>query len=143
MDDNIIDTLLSVNQRLLDAIMEGDWATYAELCDETISCFEPESKGHLVEGLPFHHFYFALSENSSGDETNELLRGPETEPAMIQVTMASPHVRLMNEAAVISYVRLVQTLDETGSPITKSCQETRVWQLIDNQWKHVHFHRSL
>jgi len=143
MDEAIIDTLLSLNQRLLDAIMEGDWATYAELCDETLTCFEPESKGHLVEGLPFHHFYFALNDSVDIDETNELLRVPDAEPAMIQVTMASPHVRLIEEVAIISYVRLVQMLDETGSPITKSCQETRVWQLIDDQWKHVHFHRSI
>lgn len=143
MDDSIIDTLLSLNQRLLDAIMEGDWSTYAELCDETITCFEPESNGHLVEGLPFHHFYFALNEQGDGgEETNELLRVAESEPPMVQVTMASPHVRLMNDSAILSYVRLVQKLDENGAPITKSCQETRVWQLIDDQWKHVHFHRS-
>ncbi len=140
--EELIDTLLSLNQRLLDAIMQGDWGTYAELCDETITCFEPEARGHLVEGLPFHHFYFALNDNGDEAEGNELLRGPETEPPMIQVTMASPHVRLMNDAAVICYVRLVQMLDDTGSPVTKTTEETRIWQLIDGQWKHVHFHRS-
>jgi calcium/calmodulin-dependent protein kinase (CaM kinase) II len=33
-------------------------------------------------------------------------------------------------------------LDPNGSPITKATEETRVWQLIDGKWKHVHFHRS-
>jgi hypothetical protein len=142
MDDSVIENLLRLNQQLLDSIMQADWGTYAELCDETLTCFEPEAKGHLVEGLPFHHFYFALHNDDAPEETNELLRGPEFEPPMIQVTMSSPHVRLMNDSAIISYVRLVQMLDPNGSPITKATEETRVWQLIDGKWKHVHFHRS-
>ena len=23
-------------------------------CDESLTCFEPEAEGHLVQGLPFH-----------------------------------------------------------------------------------------
>jgi calcium/calmodulin-dependent protein kinase (CaM kinase) II len=59
------------------------------------------------------------------------------------VTMARPHVRLMgDEAAVLSYVRLTQSLDAAGQPQTSRVEETRVWQKIDGAWKHVHFHRS-
>ena len=52
--------LLDVSARLLRTIQDGDWKAYAELCDPTITAFEPEALGHLVEGLEFHRFYFNL-----------------------------------------------------------------------------------
>jgi calcium/calmodulin-dependent protein kinase (CaM kinase) II len=119
--------LLALNQQLLDSIMAADWATYSSLCDSSITCFEAEAQGHLVQGLPFHQFYFNLGGSSS----------PKT------VTMSQPHVRLLgDQGAVISYVRLTQYLDGNGEPQTAQIQETRVWQNFDGQWKHVHAHRA-
>lgn len=119
--------LLALNQQLLDSIMAADWATYSSLCDSSITCFEAEAQGHLVQGLPFHQFYFNLGGSSS----------PKT------VTMSQPHVRLLgDQGAVISYVRLTQYLDGNGEPQTAQIQETRVWQNLDGQWKHVHAHRA-
>lgn len=119
--------LLSVNQRLLESIVHQDWAVYAELCDATLTCFEPETRGQVVEGLPFHQYYFELP--GSKNKRN--------------VTMTGVHVRLMGEAAaVLSYVRLTQFLDAAGVPQTSRVEETRVWQKIEGRWKHVHFHRS-
>lgn len=119
--------LLDLNQRLLDAIAAGDWATYAELCDPGITAFEPEACGHLVEGLDFHKFYFDLGGVS----------GP------VNTTMAAPQVWMLGaDAAVVSYVRLVQRLDASGAPVTRQSEETRVWSRRDGKWKHVHFHRS-
>lgn len=43
--------VLGLTERLLRAIAEGDWATYEELCAQDMTCFEPEARGHLVEGL--------------------------------------------------------------------------------------------
>ncbi len=118
--------LLKLNQRLLDAIMSSDWATYAELCDPSLTAFEPEAAGQLVAGLQFHKFYFDL--------------GPAKGPR--QVTMASPHVRVMGDVAIVSYVRLNQKLDASGAMTTAAFEETRVWQRRDGKWRHVHFHRS-
>ena len=118
--------LIDLNGRLLDAIAGGDWSTYAELCDPTLSCFEPEARGHLVQGMPFHRFYFDLGGNNPG-----------------QTTIASPHVRLLgNDVAIVSYVRLVQQVDSAGQPRTHRFEETRVWHRQDGRWRHVHFHRS-
>jgi hypothetical protein len=117
--------LLSLNQRLLDAIAKADWATYAELCDPSLTCFEPEGAGHLVQGLAFHEHYFKLGPVQGEHCT----------------TMASPHVRLLGDGAVVSYVRLNQRLVE-GTPVTRAVEETRVWQKINGRWRHVHFHRS-
>jgi calcium/calmodulin-dependent protein kinase (CaM kinase) II len=119
------DEVLALNQRLLDSILGCDWATYAELCDETLTAFEPESRGQLVEGLAFHKFYFDLP--------------PATGPR--RATMASPQVRLLGDVAVVTYVRLSQRLDGT-TPTTAAVAETRVWHRRGGVWKHVHFHRS-
>jgi len=125
--ESLTSELLSLNQKLLDSIVSGDWHTYENLCDPRITCFEPEARGRLVEGMPFHKFYFDLGK-------------PARPP---QATMCSPHVRLVGtDAAVISYVRLVQKLDAQGAPVSTASEETRVWQKQAGAWKHVHFHRS-
>ena len=127
MSNKIIGELLELNERLLKAISQADWDAYQELCADDLTCFEPEARGHLVEGLPFHKFYFDL----------------EADRKHTQNTMASPHVRLLGpDAAVVSYVRLVQRLDQADVPHTAAIEETRVWQKIDGRWRHVHFHRA-
>ena len=118
--------LLSLTTRLLDAIADGDWSTYAELCDPTLTCFEPEARGHLVHGMAFHKFYFDLGSRIPG-----------------HTTIVSPHVRFLGpEVAVVSYVRLVQHLDSADQPQTQRFEETRIWHHRDGRWRHVHFHRS-
>jgi calcium/calmodulin-dependent protein kinase (CaM kinase) II len=129
MSNDQTQELLDLNQKLLAAIVSGDWKTYESLCDESITCFEPEARGQLVGGMAFHKYYFDLP-------------GGGQKPAK-NVTMSQPHVRLMGDgAAVISYVRLTQSLDAAGQPQTSRVEETRVWQRIGGAWKHVHFHRS-
>ncbi len=120
--------LLELSRKLLTTIDTGDWATYVSLCDPSITCFEPEALGHLVTGLPFHKFYFDLPSSV-------------TKPAK-QSSIASPSVRLIGDAAIVTYVRLVQRLDSSGGPISTSAMETRVWQKTAAGWKHVHFHRT-
>jgi calcium/calmodulin-dependent protein kinase (CaM kinase) II len=126
MSDPAIAELLQLNQRLLESIAQADWATYAELCDPTLTAFEPEAAGQLVEGLDFHRFYFDLGGIKGRHHT----------------TMASPHVRLLGEVAVVAYVRLNQRLKFDGTPVTYAFEETRIWQRQQGRWKHVHFHRS-
>lgn len=127
MSQVLVDELLQLNQKLLNAIVTGDWNTYVEMCDPSISCFEPEARGQVVLGMPFHKFYFDLGAPKSAR----------------LVTMSQPHVRLIGtDGAVLSYVRLTQSLDATGAPQTSKMEETRVWQKINGRWLHVHFHRS-
>jgi ketosteroid isomerase-like protein len=127
MADPVNEELLRLNQRLLDSIAAADWTTYEQLCDPTLTAFEPEALGQLVEGMPFHHFYFKLGGACKPHHT----------------TMCSPRVRLMGDVAVLTYVRLNQRVDESGTPTTASVEETRVWQRQNGSWKHVHFHRSV
>jgi calcium/calmodulin-dependent protein kinase (CaM kinase) II len=119
--------ILDLTQRLLDSVTAGDWDTYARLCDESLSCFEPEARGHLVHGLEFHRFYF--------DNLSHRLA--------VNTTMATPHVRFVgDDVAVISYVRLMQRIANDGTPGTTRFEETRVWQRQKGHWKLVHLHRS-
>jgi ketosteroid isomerase-like protein len=118
--------LLQLNQRLLDAIAQGDWAAYESLCDSGLTAFEPESRGQLVEGLEFHRFYFRLGG----------ARGPHA------TTMCQPRVRVFGDVALVTYVRLNQRVGLDGQPGVSSFEETRVWQRQSGAWKHVHFHRS-
>ncbi len=56
--------------------------------------------------------------------------------------MSSPNVRLMGDVAVVTYVRLIQSVGQSGGPTTSHYEETRVWQKQQGRWRHVHFHRS-
>ena len=124
-DQATIKEVLDVNHRLLVSIAEGDWETYSELCDPTITAFEPEARGQLVEGMAFHGFYFD--------------QGGAPHPH--NTTVCAPHVRLLGDVAVVCYVRLVQRMDD-GKAVTHRGEETRVWHRKDGVWRHVHFHRS-
>ena len=119
--------LIELTEQLLQSISTGDWETYTRLCDPTLTAFEPEACGHLVEGMDFHRFYFEL----------------EREPAPTQATLVQPHVRMLgDDVGVVCYNRIVQTTDARGAPVSACFEETRVWQFQDGDWKHVHFHRS-
>jgi len=79
--------------------------------------------------MAFHKYFFDLPGT------------PQKPPK--NVTMSQPHVRLMGDnAAVLCYVRLTQSLDGAGQVHIGRVEETRVWQKIDGKWLHVHFHRS-
>ena len=67
MSDATTIELLALNRRLLESIAAGDWATYEELCDPSLTCFEPEARGQWVEGMEFHHFYFKLGGAVAGE----------------------------------------------------------------------------
>ena len=127
--DALREELLSLTRRLLAAIDGGDWETYTELCAHDLTAFEPEAVGHLVEGMPFHGFYFDRAERYGG-------RGSLS-------SVASPKVRLLGrDGAVVTYVRLVQSEAEDGTMATRCSSETRVWERTAGGWRHVHFHRS-
>lgn len=126
MSDPLTTELLALNQRLLDSIASADWDAYQELTDPSLTAFEPEALGQLVEGLPFHEFYFQRS----------------VAPGATRTTMASPHVRVLGDAAVVAYVRLIQKRNSAGNWETVGSEETRVWHRRDGRWRQVHFHRA-
>jgi hypothetical protein len=119
--------LVGITQELLNSIACADWNTYAKLCHSSLTAFEPEGRGHLIEGLPFHKHYFDLGAAKTAPKNS----------------ISSPHVRVLGDIGIICYSRLTQTFDEQGKPITRVSEETRIWQKMDGKWMHIHFHRSL
>ncbi|MGI9471782.1 MAG: DUF4440 domain-containing protein [Rubripirellula sp.] len=121
--------IIELTYKLVHAITQSDWDTYTELCAEDLTAFEPEANGYLIEGMKFHQHYFDMKDHSPY--------------ANVTTTLSSPHVRIIgSDVAVIAYVRLTQRIGADGASSTHSTQETRVWQRINGDWKHVHFHRS-
>jgi calcium/calmodulin-dependent protein kinase (CaM kinase) II len=118
-------TVETLNRQLLDAIDNGDLETYCELCDPSLTAFEPEAVGNLVEGLDFHETYF--SSPTSGKRKS---------------SVRAPHIRLLGDTAVVAYVRLVQNTTSDGQHSTTVFEETRIWHKTGDSWKNVHFHRS-
>lgn len=50
--------VLQANRMLINSITTRNWLVYKELVSKTMTCFEPEAEGVLVEGLGFHRFFF-------------------------------------------------------------------------------------
>src|SRR5262249_59847955 len=99
---------------------------YGEVWASPLPAFEPEAAGQLVEGVAFRRFYFDRGGTHGRHQT----------------TMASPKVRLMGDAAVVTYARLIQRVGPDGAGVTVASLETRVWQRSGGRWRHVHFHRT-
>lgn len=72
-----------------------------------MTAFEPEANGHLVEGLDFHKFYFALAATDA--------KAPISVSPMSH--MCSPKVTLMagGQSAICTYIRLIQ---KPGTPLS-------------------------
>lgn len=122
--------IIKITEQLLDAIATGDYEAYSKFCDPSVSSFEPETLGNLVEGIEFHKYYFdnaVLTKNMKTINTNIL----------------NPTVHLMgDDAACIAYIRLTQFIDSSGNPQVKQSEETRVWHRRESKWQMVHFHRA-
>ncbi|MGH0151625.1 UNVERIFIED_CONTAM: hypothetical protein FKN15_020486 [Acipenser sinensis] len=121
--------IIKVTEQLIEAISNGDFECYTKMCDPSVTAFEPEALGNLVEGLDFHRFYF------------ENLWSKNSKP--VHTTILNPHIHLIGEeAACIAYIRITQYIDSNGLPRTAQSEETRIWHRRDGKWQIVHFHRS-
>ncbi|XP_065845402.1 calcium/calmodulin-dependent protein kinase type II subunit alpha-like isoform X2 [Oscarella lobularis] len=126
--DGIFKEIFDVTRQLLSAISKGDFASYKKLVDPGMSCFEPETCGHLVSGMDVHKFYF--------DSVKP--------PAKLHTDILSPKVHSLGDrGACIAYSRVTHYVDRNGTPHSYRCEETRVYRKDEkNAWKMVHFHRS-
>jgi alcohol dehydrogenase YqhD (iron-dependent ADH family) len=130
--DNGSETLSLVNltQTLLDSIAKKDWDVYMSLCDEKLSCIEPETFNSYYEGLEFHKTFF------DSDISNE-------ENITIKENILQPTIKTFGEISIICYKRVQQIIDKKEKVIKMNTfSETRVWRRLENGFKLVHFHKS-
>ena len=141
MSLNTDEAVLAANQKLLNAIVAGNYQEYQTLCASDITCVEPESGGAVVQGLNFHKYYFDLGHLQQ--QQQQLESSNQNQPKLTNnVTMSCPQVRWLGEtAAVVTYVRVDQILKD-GVPVTKTSCETRVWEIRNSNLVNVHFHKS-
>ncbi|TRY60060.1 hypothetical protein DNTS_010100 [Danionella cerebrum] len=134
--------IIKVTEQLIEAISNGDFESYTKMCDPSVTAFEPEALGNLVEGLDFHRFYFENSCALHGyTEIFSTVWSKNNKP--VHTTILNPHIHLIGEeAACIAYIRITQYLDTNGIPRTAQSEETRIWHRKDGKWQIVHFHRS-
>ncbi|KAK2178290.1 hypothetical protein NP493_549g00029 [Ridgeia piscesae] len=121
--------VIKMTEQLIVAITSGDYEAYTKYVDPQLTCFEPEARGNLIEGMDFHKFYF----------DNAMVRNNKA----INTSILNPHVYLLgDDAACIAYIRLTQCIDRNGAAYTIHSEETRVWHRKEGKWQNVHFHRS-
>ena len=81
--------------------------------------------------------YYNLVENKQDDIKSNSNRRMST--------MANPTVRIVGKSAIVSYIRLIQEEDNKSSIVTKSYEETRVWEIIEKdslmRWNCIHTHQ--
>ncbi len=128
--DNGSETLSLVNltQVLLEAISKKDWDTYISLCDDKMSCIEPETFNSYYEGLDFHRTYFE----------NGIINN-----FTIKENILQPTIKVFGDISIICYKRIQQIINNIDKAIqTNTFTETRIWRRVDNTYKLVHFHKS-
>jgi hypothetical protein len=121
-------SLINLTQTLLDAIAKKDWEVYTSLCDEKMSCIEPETFNSYYEGLDFHRTYFDIGGN---------------EDVTIKENILQPTIKAFGDMSIICYKRVQQIMDIANKTVTTNTfSETRIWRRVDNTYKLIHFHRS-
>jgi hypothetical protein len=122
-------SLVDLTQKLLDAIAKKDWETYLSLCDDKMSCIEPETYNSYYEGLDFHKTYFDLPDGDNNISIKE--------------NILQPTIKSFGDIAIICYKRITQVTDNSTNNVTrKISSETRVWRRVDSTYRLVHYHRS-
>ena len=120
--DEIRDTL----ERLLTAIQNADLETYKTLVRADLTCFEPETRGHRVNGLDFHFF----------------VTQSQAELKRLHLEIIDPVIRVFGNTGYAAYTLHVMREDANGFHIA-TMNETRVFVKQGESWKMAHFHRSL
>ena len=125
-DASTAEVVVELTRRLLRSIAEGDWKTYASCATRRSRRSSRSRAGNWSKGWTST----ASISNRGG------IRGG------YNISFCAPHVRVLGDAAVVCYVRLLQMQDDAGKAVVHRFEETRVWQRQSSGWRHVHFHRS-
>ena len=125
----IAEEITHLTQQQMVSLSTGNWDLYSSSCDPSMTSFESSAstsdtdlvstERSTVRGVDAHKRYFdafALQKSEIVDK---------------------PLVRLLGKVAVISYVR---SMEEEGGREIRRYHETKIWSLVENEWKTVHLH---
>jgi hypothetical protein len=110
---------------LLHAVQQADIETYRSKVSRNVTCFEPETKGHLLRGIDLHLFFLTQSKPVK----------------LYNIELIDPVFRASDSMAYVAYTLHLAEMVE-GQEDIKSENVTRIFHLEDGVWKMIHFHRS-
>lgn len=110
---------------LLHAIQKADITEYRKRVRRDVTCFEPETRGHLLRGISLHAL---LVEKSDPVED-------------YHIELVDPVIRVVGNMAYAAYSLHLTELKEREETI---CTEnvTRIFEKQESSWKMIHFHQS-
>ncbi|XP_065888605.1 calcium/calmodulin-dependent protein kinase type II delta chain-like isoform X2 [Dysidea avara] len=120
------DVIIELTKTLSKAMAQHDLATFQELCDINITCFDHKVGPVLLQGQDYHTYQF----NSTMKRSDNIL-------------VVNPNVQMLgSEVACISYNRILQSVVTSASYCVESHCDTMVWKQTRNGWKCVHYHTT-
>ena len=128
----------------LQAIFDGDLATYRATTVEDLTLYEWYVTPNRIDGLPFHDFM--MTEAKRGDTAGMALdplppSGTPEDKARLRFDLANYHEQRYAGTAICSYTLLISKGGPAGVKV-QSYNESRVLVDFDGAWKVVHVHKS-
>ena len=128
----------------LQAIFDGDLATYHASTVEELTLYEWYVTPHRIDGLPFHDFM--MTETKRGDTAGMALdplpaSGTPEDKARVRFDLANYREQHYGGTVICSYTLLISKGSTAGVKV-QSYNESRVLVDFDGSWKVVHVHKS-
>lgn len=127
MHEEVLDLL----NRNLQAIWDGDAATFNQICASDVSFFEWYISTQRIDGVDFHLREILVHSQALGGS-----QGAHMEHEILQ-----PRVQVYGDTAIVTYTLLVRSVQSATVTRTQH-NETRVFHRFPEGWKLVHCHKS-
>ncbi len=111
---------------LLHSVQQADVETYVKRVSDQVSCFEPETRGHLLRGIGLHRFMVERSRPVD----------------QYHIELVDPVIRVGKDMAYVAYTLHLTETESGGADGVQVENVTRIFQYQEEGWKLVHFHRS-
>lgn len=147
--------IIHATELLLNALNQGDYETYTQLCDPHMTSFEPENLGNLIDNMEYRR----LGMDQARQLQLQHLKATQDPRASAVATSAAsrqysiimnPSVYLLGEdAASIAYTKLSQLISAGQLIGVEKSEETRIWHRKEGGKEGgkkllcVHLHRSI
>jgi hypothetical protein len=133
--------IMTVLEKNLQSIWDGDVATYRKTTSEDCSFFEWYISPQRIDGLDFHLRELRVHKMVVGGSVDPL----EEDEQLFEHEILQPRLQVYGSTAIITFTLMVRAVFP-GKIIHKSHNETRVFRNFGTRkkpdWKLVHCHKS-